>query len=59
LDCPLKRGQRDAQARRAVLEEDNEPVMQVMRAYEQDRFIRLMRWIHQWRDREAGRSSGS
>ena len=59
LDCLLKQSERNAQARLAILEAENERLMQVLRGYEQGRFIRLMRWIHQWRDRVTGRSSGS
>ncbi|MGD8902658.1 MAG: class I SAM-dependent methyltransferase [Anaerolineae bacterium] len=59
LDCLLKHGHRDAQARLAFLEAENDRLMQVLRGYEQGRFIRLMRWIHQWLERVTGKSSGS
>lgn len=59
LDCLIKHVQRDAQARLAFLEAENDRLMQALRGYEQGRFIRLMRWLHQWRDRVTGRSSGS
>jgi hypothetical protein len=59
LDCLLKQSERNAQARLSILEADNEHLMHVLRGYEQGRFIRLMRWIHQWRDRVTGKSSGS
>jgi hypothetical protein len=59
LDSLLKHGQRDAQARLAILEAENDRLMQVLRGYEQGRFIRLMRWLRQWRGRVTGRSSGS
>ena len=58
LDSLLKQGQRDAQDRLAILEAENDHLMQVLRGYEQGRLIRLMRWLHQWQERVTGRSSG-
>ncbi len=47
----LDQAERDENARRAVLEAENEQLRQLVRGYERGRFIRFMRNLHRWRER--------
>lgn len=58
LAALLKQAQSDEHARLNSLEAENARLREVVEGYEQGRYIRFMRWLHDWRNRLPGRSDG-
>ena len=51
----LKQALSDEHTRIASLEAENARLLGILKGYEQGRFVRCMRWIHNWRNRLAGK----
>ena len=58
LTSLLKQAQREGHTRLSSLEAENERLREVVKGYEQGRFMRLMRWLHHRRNRLPGRTDG-